>query len=580
MTWAKLLGSTTTTPSPSKILPSANLTKRASAYLAKMPAARSGQGGHTGTFNAARKMLDIGLSEEEAHRLLSEEYNPRCEPPWSDDDLHRKVSEAHTKRTRRPIADRPRPNSTTTERRPYNAPSPQKTSERRLHLTDLGNTGRLVGGFGDDLRYSPQKRVFFFYDEQRWKPDITGQVYRWAATTVRGIYKEAANVGDAEERKAVVKHAAKSESATAIEAMVKLTRHQPGVPILVDELDTDPWLLNVLNGTIDLRTGQRQPHSRDDLITKMVPIAYDPGATHPVWTTFLKTVTGGDDDFAAYLQRLAGYLATGLTHEKSFWFLYGPTDTAKSTFMEALRNALGDYAMVADFDTWLARRDIGGNRGDLARLHGARAVFSSEVPDNARFDAKLVKAITGGDPLTVAAKYEAEFCFTPTFKIVLGGNRAPIIHEEDQAMFLRCQRLPFNNRIAKENQDPEVRRALTDPNDAGPAILAWIVAGCQMWQRDGLAPPEAVQRSSAEYRGEMDIFQSFLDDRCEMEPTARATKAELRAAYEQWCEGNGIRRRLSMKAIASRFAALGISPGKSGPTRFWCGLRLLPDCDS
>lgn len=69
--------------------------ERAAKYLAAMPPAVSGAGGHSATLTAASAMVNgFALPHEEAYGLLLEQYNPRCEPPWSEPDLRRKVSEA------------------------------------------------------------------------------------------------------------------------------------------------------------------------------------------------------------------------------------------------------------------------------------------------------------------------------------------------------------------------------------------------------------------------------------------------------------------------------------------------------
>jgi putative DNA primase/helicase len=48
-------------------------------------------------------------------------------------------------------------------------------------------------------------------------------------------------------------------------------------------MDRDPFLLNVFNGTLDLRTGKLRPHRREDLLTKLAPAEFKPNATCPLW---------------------------------------------------------------------------------------------------------------------------------------------------------------------------------------------------------------------------------------------------------------------------------------------------------
>jgi putative DNA primase/helicase len=117
--------------------------------------------------------------------------------------------------------------------------------------------------------------------------------------------------------------------------MIELAKSETGMSLRPDQFDTDPLLLNCVNGTIDLRTGKLRPHSQGDLITKIAPVVYEPDARHPVWDAHIEHVTGGDREFAGYLQRAAGYCLTGETKEEIVLLFHGGTATAKTTDLEA-----------------------------------------------------------------------------------------------------------------------------------------------------------------------------------------------------------------------------------------------------
>lgn len=169
---------------------------------------------------------------------------------------------------------------------------------------------------------------------------------------------------------------------------------------MASELDGDEWLLNVQNGTLDLRSGILAPHDRSNLLTRISPVDYVPGAAFPRWDGLLQQVTGGDAEFQQFLQRVIGYGLTASTREECLFLIYGPGASGKTTFVEAVKTVLGDYALTADFESFIKRRSGGGIRNDLARLHGARFVSGSEVSRGESFDAKLVKQFTGGDRIT------------------------------------------------------------------------------------------------------------------------------------------------------------------------------------
>jgi hypothetical protein len=96
-----------TLPSHPAASPGSTREARASAYIEKMPAAISGAGGHNATWAVARKLVaDFGLDEPTALGLMLAEYNPRCQPPWTEKDLRHKVMQATKARVANPVQDR------------------------------------------------------------------------------------------------------------------------------------------------------------------------------------------------------------------------------------------------------------------------------------------------------------------------------------------------------------------------------------------------------------------------------------------------------------------------------------------
>jgi putative DNA primase/helicase len=147
-----------------------------------------------------------------------------------------------------------------------------------------------------------------------------------AKETVRSIYREASDEEDEDRRKALAKHARASESETRIRAMVELAKSE--IPASPDQFDADPCLLNTSTGTIDLRTGALHEHRREDLITKLAPVVYDPAAATPTWETFLKRVLPGEE-LRGFVRRAAGYSATGNTSEQCMFIHHGPGANGK-----------------------------------------------------------------------------------------------------------------------------------------------------------------------------------------------------------------------------------------------------------
>lgn len=446
-------------------------------------------------------------------------------------------------------------------------------ASRCFPLTDHGNAERMARRHGVGIRYCYAFKQWLAWDGRRWRADDTGEVERLAKETARSILTEAAKETDRAARVALIKHAKSSDSAHRIRAMIELCRSEPGIAVRPAELDRDPWLFTVVNGTIELTSGRLQPHRAEDLITKMSPVEYDPTARLDLWERHLAAVTGGDKSLAAFLRKAVGYSLTGDTREEVLVFVHGPTATGKTTFVEAVKGTLGDYATTTDFESLLERRNVGGPRNDIARLAGARFVVSVEISEGRRLAQGLVKLLTGGDTVTARFLYKEAFEFRPQFKLWLVANYAPAVSDDD-ALWRRILRVPFIHVVAAGRRDPKIKATLRNPKIGGPAILAWAVRGCLEWQRCGLRVPDSVRDATALLRKEMNPLHDFFDECCVLAPTAWSLTENLRCVYEQWAKERGEPCLLAGRAFTDRLRDRGCVPRTRNGRRGWLGIGL------
>ena len=434
--------------------------------------------------------------------------------------------------------------------------------------TDVGNAERFEAFAGPRFRYVHPWATWLAYDGRRWSRDADGAVVRMARDTLRAIAAQAAAMPDGEPRAQLEKHAMASERASRVAAM--LTLAQSLLPVAIDDLDRSLDRLNCLNGTLDLHTGKLEPHAASDLLTRIVPVAYDPTATCPGWEAFLSRVLDRNVALVEFIQRAVGYSLTGHTTEQVLFLLHGTGANGKSTFIETVRALLGDYATIADFSTFL-RRDSDGARNDLARLVGARFVPAVEADAGAFLAESLVKQVTGGDTITARFLFKEFFDYRPQFKIWLAANHRPHIAGGDHAIWRRIRLVPFTVTIPEGERDPKLPARLLDEL---PGILAWAVRGCIAWRARGLGLPDAVRAATDSYREEMDAFGPFLDACCVHDAAARVTAKDLYIAYQGWCAANGEKER-SQRALGLGLQERGLTKVKgTGGVRCWDGVRL------
>jgi putative DNA primase/helicase len=302
-------------------------------------------------------------------------------------------------------------------------------------------------------------------------------------------------------------------------------------------MDRDGWLFNVVNGTIDLQTGQLREHRREDLITKMAPVAFDANATCPSWDRFMLEIMDDNKDLVGYLQRAVGYAMTADVREQVLFFLYGTGSNGKSTFIDIVLSLLGDYGMQSIPELLMVRQGE-AHPTERADLFGRRFVACIEAEEGKRMAESLLKQLTGGDRIRARKCKQDFFEFAPTHKLFLAANHKPGIRGQDFAIWRRIKMIPFTVTFGDDRKDKGLPAKLRAEL---PGILNWAIRGCLDWKRNGLGEPDEVRQATAEYKSEMDIFARFLEECCVVGANYRAKKTEFYGRYQQWCKDTGER---------------------------------------
>ena len=418
-----------------------------------------------------------------------------------------------------------------------------------LRLHDAGNAQRLVEHFGHMVRYVTDWKKWLVWTGTHWEVDDRRQLIELAKRTARLIYVEANAVADLELRKKIFQHAQGSHHERRIKAMVDLAQSDQSVVVRSGDLDRDDLLLNVKNGVINLRTGRLREHRTTDLMTRIAPVEFDPAAKCPTWWRFLNRVIRSehrgrhrqsvDRNLVEYLRRMVGSCLTGATSDQVLFFLYGHGANGKSTFLNVIRELLGqDYAKQASYETITHKRFGRQSTNDLARLQGARAVLSTEIEDGSQLDESLVKQMTGGEAITARFLYTENFEFTPKFKLLIAGNHKPVIRGDDDGIWRRMQLIPFTATIPEGERDIDLSEKLRKEL---PGILNWALKGCRDRRRMKLCPPKAVRQAVDQYRSDSDLLGQWIEECCTVSPKESVRAGDAYKSYRRWAENNGNR---------------------------------------
>lgn len=379
---------------------------------------------------------------------------------------------------------------------------------------------------------------WYMWDGAKWADDADGHGSQLIIRDkLRAISSEmiAQAEGMGKEGVAMLNCARRYQNRGGIESVVSLLK--ACVAKDMDAFDRDLMSLNTPAGLVDLNDGSSRLAEPSDMVSRSTAAAIPAGSFDPLdapnWTQFLDHLTDGDTEYRTFLQRYMGYSLTGHMDEKKFAFVWGSnSNTGKSTFVNAVQYALGDYARAVDVDMFM-----GGNKGnsdDLAQLPGVRLVTATEPSAGQKWDDKLVKAVTGGDVVSARRLYKSHFTFKPQFKILIAGNHEPELKSVDTALLKRIMITPMNRVV--EAPDFNLGRKL---EGEAAHILRWMLDGCLEWQRIGLSVPVNVQVASDNYAATEDTMTEFLEETCVVGDEEDFTSTtDLFSAWVQWCNRN------------------------------------------
>lgn len=481
-----------------------------------------------------------GLDPETIRAAVENENELKGNPPLSSEELEKEVFPALYRtswetNTAPYMRDLPI-NQTLLER--VRALDP--ANNRRYGLNDAGSARLFIDTCGDTVQFVEDRKKWVSYDGKRWNTNGENIGKEKLKALADALFIYALSIPDEEKKTAYIKFTAKWQQLRIRETILKDAASIK--PAKSSDFDKDPYLLNCLNGTLNLRTGEFHSHTPADMISRIAAVAYDPAATCPRWYSFMDEVTASDKELQAYIQKALGYSLTGDTRHECFFILHGATSrNGKSTLTETFSHMMGDYAANARPETLAKKKYASGSSHseDIARLAGIRFVNTSEPPKNMELDSSLLKSFTGRDTITARRLNEGSFEFTPQFKLFFNTNHRPRVDDLTVFESERIKMIPFTVHFDASRRDPYLKDKLQTAESLS-GILNWCIDGLHNLNKYGFAVPKAVADATAEYRRKEDKLQQFLEEKTEEGEGCEVVLTLLYSAFSDWCCASGL----------------------------------------
>lgn len=430
---------------------------------------------------------------------------------------------------------------------------PQAEPQEDYTLDDLGNGARFAAQVKGRYRWVFQEKAWFVNIKERWVIDHQASLVKEWDQMCRSMIQR----GRAEDDKFLEKWGKSSRAMTKFKAGTEAAKAY-GLTHSSSEFDQQRSLLNLKNGTFDLKTGELKPWTPTDLITHQFQAHYAPAAECPNWEAFLERALP-DVKLRSYVQRALGYSLLGDADQRAMFILYGPSGTGKSTMLETINEIFGTYGTTAQAGTFKMSRNEKAPNNDLHELRGRRFVTTSETAENASFDEDLLKRVTGRDKVRSRALYQESVEWTPELTLWLATNNPPRLNSDDNAIWSRVKLIPFQTVFLGEGQVFDYARNHLIPEASG--ILNWLLEGLADFQAHGLGEPEALAEYAREQRLASDSVARFVSDKLSdgslvlgAESTVKATVLFLQ--YVEWCRQSG-ERSLGSRRFGLRLESLG-----------------------
>lgn len=329
--------------------------------------------------------------------------------------------------------------------------------------------------------------------------------------------------------------------------------------------------LNFTNGMLNLETMELEEHRQDAYLTTQLDFAYVDDDHCPEFENFIEgaLVTPETHELdwrlVCLMQELIGYsLASERSQRVSAW-LYGESNTGKSTLLNLLISILKPLHEAVDLN------QLGDDPYLLGKLPGKRLVTCAEIEPGMKLDVAAYKLLVSSDPITANLKYRDPISFVPACVVWWGMNHMPIIPDRTEAMFNRVKVIPFNRVIPTDKRD----FSLPDKLYAERAqIVSWALQGYQRLRATGkFTECEQVTSLIQDFRDETDFYRAFLNDPDTVRREGEIRPLELYRAFRMWCEDRGIQKFASERTIGREWRRLGLKQKQSGG-RFWQGVSI------
>lgn len=210
------------------------------------------------------------------------------------------------------------------------------------------------------------------------------------------------------------------------------------------------------NGVYDVTTFEFLPFDPSYVITNRIDHRYNEEAYSEIADAVLDRLTCNDKQLRMILEEVIGYTFYRRNELRKAFVLLGDKANGKSTYLDMIKNLLGDNNTSA-----LDLNEL-GDRFKTAELHNKLANIGDDIGDMFIANPAVFKKLVSGDRINAERKGQDPFDFNNYSKFLFSANDMPRIKDKTGAVINRLIMIPFNARFDKNsaNYDPFIKYKL------------------------------------------------------------------------------------------------------------------------
>lgn len=422
---------------------------------------------------------------------------------------------------------------------------PEKADETSsgFEWSEMGMANLFGLLYSQEVRYCPEHKSWYTYFEGVWRKDEGAVlVSEKIKDFVRLMILYCGEIEDDDLRKSYTSFVNKMGDRRMRDRILKDATGE--LRISAVEFDSNPYLINCLNGTYDLSNFSFREHNWEDFLTMQTSFKHTISRElkSERWEKFIDEITEGDKEKADFLQRALGYSMLGLSNEECMFILHGKTTrNGKSTLLNTIETMLGDYAKVAPVGMICRgdrQKDAEAASPTLAGLKGKRFVTMSESNEYGKLDEEKIKQLTGGENIAARALYQSPITYKPQFTLWLSCNDLPMVTDKSLFASERIKVVEFNRHFKPEEQDTHLKEELCKQENLS-GIFMWLIRGYIHYKKHGLTMVSHLKDVVSKYERDNDIVLQFLENRCEQAEDKTIRAKDLYQAFKVWAKSEG-----------------------------------------